>query len=401
MLRAYWLQGYAGRAGRRQPRPPAYNDPMAAHPDVAVVGGGVIGLTTAYVLAKAGLSVELLDRSDFGAEASWAGAGIIPPGNPGRAATPADTLRAIGSAGFGSLSDELLDLTGIDNGYRRCGGIEFLQPHDADVLPLWRAEGIACERLSPAALHGVEPGVGDVPGVPFHLPDCAQVRNPRHLRALVAACDRLGVRLRPHAPVRGWHRSSGRALDTDDGPVSARWYVLAAGAWSDGLLAPLGVRLGVHPVRGQIALFRPSRPVLSRVLMIGKEYLVPRDDGRVLVGSTEEPEAGFEKATTAAAIAHLSALGVRTVPALADAAVERAWAGLRPGSPDGLPYIGPVPGHDNVLVAAGHGRAGVQLSIGTAELVADLILGRPPAVPPDAFRLDRPPASAGKPAFRS
>lgn len=387
--------------GGVNPDPRPYNDPMAAHPDVAVVGGGVIGLTTAYILARAGLTVELLDRTDFGTEASWAGAGIIPPGNPARAATPADKLRAIGSARSGPLSDELRELTGIDNGYRRCGGIEFLQPHDADVLPLWRAEGIAFERLPAATLRAIEPGLGEVPGVPHLLPDCAQVRNPRHLRALVAACDRLGVRLRPHTPVRGGRRADGRTLETADSQVSARWYVLAAGAWSDDLLAPLGVRLGVHPVRGQIALFRPPRPVLSRVLMIGKEYLVPRADGRVLVGSTEEPEAGFEKVTTAEAVAHLTALGVRTMPALADAAVEKAWAGLRPGSPDGLPHIGPVPGHDNVLVAAGHGRAGIQLSIGTAELVADLILGRPPAVELYPFRLGRPYEAGRRPAFRS
>src|SRR5438874_9227375 len=101
---------------------------MAQHPDVVVVGGGIVGLTSAYFLAKAGLTVEVLDRSDLGREASWAGAGIIPPGNPERAATPIDRLRAIGSMSFPGLSEELRDLTGIDNGYRRSGGVEFLDP---------------------------------------------------------------------------------------------------------------------------------------------------------------------------------------------------------------------------------------------------------------------------------
>src|SRR3954466_12480775 len=125
-----------------------YNDRMAQHPDVVVIGGGIIGLTAAYFLARDGLTVEGLDRSDLGREASWAGAGILPPGNPERAATPADKLRAIGSARFPAFSAELRDLTGIDNGYRACGGIEFLHPADEYVLPLWDREGVAFELLT-------------------------------------------------------------------------------------------------------------------------------------------------------------------------------------------------------------------------------------------------------------
>ncbi|HVK19064.1 MAG TPA: FAD-dependent oxidoreductase, partial [Fimbriiglobus sp.] len=121
---------------------------MERHPDVAVVGGGVIGLTAAYELAKEGLTVEVLDRGPLGAEASWAGAGIIPPGNPDRAATPIDRLRALGSVGMPPLAAELRETTGIDTGYRRCGGIEFLHPHDRDVIELWEAEGFPFERLT-------------------------------------------------------------------------------------------------------------------------------------------------------------------------------------------------------------------------------------------------------------
>src|SRR5262245_63642589 len=107
---------------------------MAKHPDVAVVGGGIIALTCAYCLAREGLSVEVFDRGDFGKEASWAGAGIIPPGNPAGAATPIDKLRAIGSMRYPGFSAELRELTGIDNGYLRCGGIEFLGEDDEEVL---------------------------------------------------------------------------------------------------------------------------------------------------------------------------------------------------------------------------------------------------------------------------
>ena len=125
-----------------------YNTFMAQHPDVLIVGGGVIGLTTAYVLAKEGMSVELLDKGELGMEASWAGAGIIPPGNPDRAGSAYDRLRATSSRMFPAFSKELLDLTGIDNGYRICGGIEFLQADDLESVPAWQAEEVPFELLS-------------------------------------------------------------------------------------------------------------------------------------------------------------------------------------------------------------------------------------------------------------
>ena len=377
---------------------------MGQSPDVLVIGGGIIGLTSAYVLAKVGLSVEVVDRQDLGREASWAGAGIIPPGNPDRAVTPIDKLRGIGSRGFPALSAELFERTGIRNGFRMCGGVEFLSPGDEYAIDLWRIEGVAFERLDSPALRDIEPFLVPPTLPAHHLPGCGQVRNPWHMRALVAACASLGVRLRPQTPVLGWETDSGRVAGVrlaDSSVRAAGRYLVASGAWGEGLLDPLGCRPGVRPVRGQIVLFRHARNVLTRVVMMGKRYLVPRGDGRILVGSTEEPEAGFEKATTPAGVGELREFALGMVPILSKAETEAEWAGLRPGSPDGLPFIGPVPGWDNVFAAVGHFRAGIQLSIGTADLVADLILGREPAVPADAFRLDREPDLTAVPAFRS
>jgi glycine oxidase len=164
--------------------------------------------------------------------------------------------------------------------------------------------------------------------------------------------------------------------------------LLAAGAWTDRLLKPLGMRLRIEPVRGQIALLNPGKVVFRRILLWGARYLVPRLDGRVLIGSTEE-HAGFEKNTTADGIEGLLALGVKLVPALAAAAREKTWAGLRPGSPDGLPFLGPAPAIENLFVAAGHFRAGIQLSPGTGLLLKEMLLQQPLTMPMDAFRLDR------------
>jgi glycine oxidase len=134
--------------------------------------------------------------------------------------------------------------------------------------------------------------------------------------------------------------------------------------------------------------------------MLGKRYLVPRGDGLTLVGSTEEPEAGFEKRTTLEGIGELLAFARQVVPVLAGALLETSWAGLRPGSPDGLPFIGPVPGWENVFVAAGHFRAGVQLSIGTAQALTELFTDKQTCVPLEAFALNRKVGTV-KSTFRS
>jgi glycine oxidase len=140
-----------------------------------------------------------------------------------------------------------------------------------------------------------------------------------------------------------------------------------------------------------VLLSAPS-PSIQRILLCGPRYVVPRGDGHILVGSTEE-DAGFEKRNTAVAIQELLALAVRLVPDLSQATMERCWSGLRPGSPDGLPFLGRVPGWDNLFVAAGHFRAGIQLSPGTGLVIKELLLGQPTTVPLDAFRLDRLAAS--------
>lgn len=399
---------------------------MASVPDVLVIGGGVIGLTTAYYAARDGLRVVVAERQQLGRESSWAGAGIISPGNPARARTPLGKLKAASAALFPVLSAELRELTGIDNGYVRCGGLELQLSEDlwerrriAAVLRQERGEGLEqLQVLDRAALHALEPALADdLPGA-IYFPGMAQVRNPWHLRALIAACERLGVSFRTETEIRAWHPEGSRILSvsTDQERLAAGAFVLASGAWSEALLLLLGWQAGIHPVRGQIVLLNSSRrgqdqPVLpgrasdvhlpvaaaepprapllfSRILQIGSDYLVPRTDGRVLVGSTEE-RVGFDKSTTEEAVQRLKHLAHRLVPALREAEVERCWAGLRPGNPDGKPVLGPVPGYDNLFVATGHFRSGIHLSAITGRLLADLLAGKRPQFPLDAFGLER------------
>ena len=360
--------------------------------DVVILGGGVIGLTTAYFLARAGVRVQVLDKGDLGQEASWAGAGILPPANLDFAKTPYDRLRAHSVLLHPQLAEELQARTGIDNGYLRSGGLEF--SHDDGADDEWRSEGVEVQRLTAAEVRAKEPTLNADLCAAVFLPGMAQVRNPWHLRALIAACQSLNVDLHPQQTLHGFERRDGRivAAQTSRGDVVGGSFVVAAGAWTDQLLESVGCRLGIHPVRGQIVLLNPGRPIVNHILLTGPRYLVPRGDGRILIGSTEE-NAGFNKSTTSEGVQGLLALAKEMVPALADAPVEKSWAGLRPASKDGVPYIGRVPGIANLLVAAGHFRAGIQLSPGTALMLKEMILGEPPTIPGGAFELDRATAS--------
>lgn len=371
--------------------------------DVVIVGGGVIGLTTAYQLALAGVRVVVLDKGAFGQEASWAGAGIIPPGNPTAAATPYDQLRGISSCLYPTLSAELRERTGIDNGYRVCGGVELFHDDPTAVLARWRQEDIPFTSLTAADLREQQPGL-HTPAMPVWLPTMAQVRNPRHVQALVQACFALGVKLHSEQPVVGFDRQGERVLGartTDGHTWHAGQVLLCAGAWGDELLGHFGMPVGIHPVRGQIVLFKLEQPSIRAVVCDDRNYLVPREDGRVLAGATEEPEAGFHKANTPEGVQGLIRFAHELVPVLNEAAVERTWSGLRPGTPDGLPYLGAIPGTTNAFVAGGHYRAGVQLSPGTGHVMADLLLGRPMTLDLHPFRLDRPLGPKVTPAFRS
>lgn len=368
-----------------------YNEIMAKTGDVIVVGGGVIGLTTAYFLAKEGATVLVCDQGKAGAESSWAGAGILPPSDLEHAQFPLDRLRAISGALFPKLSAELQSTTGIDNGFTRCGGLEFLGNLEHVEADEWYGLGVATKRLTPDEVRVLEPALAESLGDALQIPGMAQLRNPWHLRALRAACEQTGrVTLCEDLPAQEIFVESGRlkGIRTANEFLSAGSVLIAAGAWTDRLLSPLGVRLKIEPVRGQIALLNPGRVLFRHILVWGPRYLVPRTDGRVLIGSTEE-HAGFDKATTAEGIEGLLELGKKLVSALGEAALEKTWAGLRPGSPDGSPFIGPVPGVDRLFVAAGHFRAGIQLSPGTAQLMTQMILQQPLSMPMDAFRLDR------------
>ena len=382
----------------------------AGSSDVVIVGGGVIGLSIAYALAREGLRPTVLDRRELGREASWAGAGLIPPiaeqipANP----NPTVALRSWSARLYPDWSAALRDETGIDTGYRRTGGVDVAWTDREDeslraAAGQWRAEGIAYERLAPGDYARVEPALNPELRSVYYLPDRAQVRNPRLLRALIEAASGRGACLKPWHSVEGYEvRDGGRieAIRTGAGAVPCGTVIMAAGAWSGPLLEGIGVRVPTPPLKGQIVLLKGDRPLIGRIVEHGKNYLVPRDDGRVLVGATEQ-DAGFDTRSTFEATRGLLDEATRLCPILGRAEVEATWAGLRPGSVDSKPYIGRAPGFENLIIATGHKRAGLQLAPATAELVADLVLGRPTRLDLGPFRPGREAEPIGDDAFRS
>jgi glycine oxidase len=357
--------------------------------DVLVVGGGVIGLSAAYELALHGVQVTVVDQGPIGREASWAGAGMLPPGDP-TGPEPARRLAEFSFSLWPKLSADLKSETGIDNGFLRSGSIQIPFSSERDIASecaLWQRIGVEAERLDGSGLREREPAIHPELVDGFRLPTMAQVRNPWHLKALKAACLSRGVRLLPGQPVVGWQTDQGRILAarTPTETVPAGDFLVTAGAWSSPLLHTAGVHAEIEPIRGQIVLLQTDRPPFAHIIESGRRYLVPRGDGRILIGSTEE-RAGFVKQNTAAGVQDLLRFACRIVPSLESARFEQAWSGLRPHARRGVPFLGRAGEAENLHVAAGHFRSGLSNSPGTARLIRQLITGEAPAIPVDGFR---------------
>lgn len=360
---------------------------MTKQQQVVIVGGGVIGLLTAFNLATQGRAVVLLERSGLGQEASWAGGGIVSPLYPWRY-SPAVTALAHWSQDFyPQLAQRLFAATGVDPQVHTTGLYWLDLEDEADALAWAAREGRPLSKVDVSAAHDAVPVLGGGYSQAIYMADVANVRNPRLVKSLKAALLALpGVTVHEQCEVRGFVLDGGDVVgvDTATGPVFGDQVVLAAGAWSGELLGKLGLSLPVEPVKGQMILYKCAPDFLSSMVLAKGRYAIPRRDGHILIGSTLEHE-GFDKTPTGSALESLKASAVELIPALAGAEVVGHWAGLRPGSPEGIPYIGEVPGFKGLWLNCGHYRNGLVLAPASCQLFADLVLGNAPIIDPAPY----------------
>ncbi|MGQ0561151.1 MAG: glycine oxidase ThiO [Gemmatimonadota bacterium] len=343
---------------------------------VIIAGGGLIGCAVAWRLAARGAQVHVIESARPGMAASWAAAGMLAP----LFEAPSDAFRRLADASlerYPAFVQQLHEHSGIDPELQLTGKIDIafseselarLHAHYGSALP------DSVRLLDAADARSLEPGIaGDVHSALISTNDGSV--DPRKLaRAAWVAASECGAQFTIGSSVREvlCSRNGFEAVYLSTGErIEADAVVICAGAWSSSIRG-LPQLLPVFPVRGQMVALEAVPRVLSHIVMSADCYIVPRSDGRVLVGSTAE-RAGFEVRTTAAGISNLLAAALRAVPQLAAAAVVETWAGLRPGTADELPILGEDPRAPGVFYATGHFRNGILLAPVTADLLADSV----------------------------
>jgi glycine oxidase len=364
---------------------------MARGTEVLIIGGGIIGVACAQALIRAGIRrVVLIERGELGRQASRAAAGMLAPQAEAESPGPFLDLCLAARARYRTLGAELRDATGEDIEYCPWGLLYLVDPAEHEAArgrAAWqRKAGLRVEEVSGQALRGLEPALSpDIQGALF-FPDEAHVRPCAVLRALAADARQRGAQLLENVEVVDFILAEDRLRGVRAGgeTILADVVVACAGPWTGRLLDLLGHRLPVEPVRGQIVRGRFARPPLTHLVWGPLGYLVPRLNGEVLIGATME-RAGFDATPTLDGVAGLCEAARSMAPSFMAAPFDKAWAGLRPRLPDGLPAIGRFPDIPNLYVAAGHYRNGILLGPLTGELVADLVLEKRPSVSLDPF----------------
>jgi glycine oxidase len=351
-------------------------------PDVIVVGGGLMGCSVAYRLAKDGARVLVLERSIPGAEASSAAAGILGPSVESFENALALQLGRRSRELHAELADELDELFGVDVGFRRCGVVKLAFDEeeraalDAQASTL-RLHGVRCDRWSPEELIQEEPAANPDAAGALCIPEDAQVEPKKLLAAVALGAEHDGVTFRSGSTVRGVNVEGGRVrgVRLGDQVIEADRLVVAAGSWTT-LIPGLPFNSEtIFPVRGQMIATETRPPIFRRIVFGAGGYVVTRPDGRVLCGSTME-RVGFQRGITFGGMADVIRKATQIAPGLRDAAIQEHWSSFRPGTPDGLPLVGETR-IEGLFLASGHYRNGILLAPLTAELIAEAMTGKP------------------------
>ena len=364
------------------------------HADAIIVGGGIIGCAIAYDLAKRGMKPLVIDKAHtVGTEASWAGAGIL----TSHASThePYPTLCRASLELYPLLAEELRAETQIDIEYIQSGTLSvfFDSAEAAGLIGLADRRvkrGFSTEVLTAEQAWALEPALSKSIAGAVLFPEDAQVRNPKMVTALAKGAAKLGAEFRVGNPVTDFVRSNENGSNRVVGVIVngetlyADTFVIAAGCWAGALTAQLDVPMQIEPAKGQIVLVEAMPPPFQHIVDGLGIYVVPRADGKILLGATVE-FAGYDKTATVDGAKQMIDAGIAIAPQLADSTFVQTWAGLRPYAKKG-PLLGYLPGYDNVVLASGHFKNGILLAPITGQLIGELLTTGEPSLSLEPFQ---------------
>lgn len=365
------------------------------HADVIIIGGGIIGCAIAYDLAKRGVKSLVIDKAHtVGTEASWAGAGIL----TSHASThePYPTLCRASLELYPSLAEELRTETQIDIEFIQSGTLSvfFDQAEAAGLIGLADRRvkrGFSTEVLTAEQAWELEPALSKSIAGAVLFPEDAQVRNPKMVTALTKGAAKLGAEFQVGNPVTDFVRTGENGGEdrvvgvvVNGETLYADTFVIAAGCWAGALTAQLDVPMQIAPAKGQIVLVEAMPPPFQHIVDGLGIYVVPRADGKILLGATVE-FVGYDKTATVDGAKQMIDAGIAIAPQLADSTFVQTWAGLRPYAKKG-PLLGYLPGYDNVVLASGHFKNGILLAPITGQLIGELLTTGKPSLSLEPFQ---------------
>ncbi len=361
---------------------------MTQTTEITIIGSGIIGLLTAREFLQAGYSITLIDKSFSGQESSWAGGGILLPLYPWRQEKAISTLVIKSINNYSTLSNELYNSTRINPEWYDCGLLICKNP-DIELAKNWCATyQVPFQEAAPSFINNFNTKTIN----PLWMPTIAQARNPRLLKSLKAYLLNNGVKFIENSEVINCELKNNNinTLSTNKEKIKVNQLIISTGAWTGKLakhLIPKHLHSPeIYPVKGQMLLFNAKPDTLPHMVLDNDHYLIPRRDGKILAGSSVE-HSSFDKSTTKETKEKLFTFATELFPTLKDFHLCNHWAGLRPGTKKGIPYIDKHPEIKNLAINAGHFRNGLVMGPASAQLIADLILDRTPCVDPEPYRL--------------
>ena len=343
--------------------------------DIIIIGGGAIGLLTALELHDAGASVIILEKGLAVRESSWAGGGILSPLYPWRYPDSITTLAKYSQDNYERFSQHLLSETGIDSEYTRSGFLIETENELETAINWHKKHNVKLQKISASERHTLEPELNDHIDNTVWMPVVAQIRNPRFGKALLASCQNKNIAVIEQTEVTDINiiDSQNIKLSTASSDYNANKVIVACGAWTGDLLQSFSSPPAIAPVKGEMLIFRCPPKLIKRIHLSQDRYSIPRIDGRVLFGSTVQ-HTGYDKQISNDHKEELKNIAIQRFPVLKGYPIEHHWAGLRPGTPSGIPIISAHPEHPNLFINAGHFRNGLVLGLASAHLMRQIIL---------------------------